>query len=165
MRQGARSQLFAAETITGVTIALLTREHLVRVLRQLPVPKLVELLGALNSMWAESLADWARMVGMSLRQRLTYVLGNLGDRFGSRESRGLLLPLELGQQELAEMIGGSRPMVGKLLQDMERDGVIIRQGRQFIVVPSIGPTDATKLVDAPAMRRAMPPHNLDLRVP
>ena len=63
------------------------------------------------------------------------MLQRFAARFGIPESRGLLLPLELGQQELAEMIGGSRPMVGKILLDLERDGFIIRDGRRWIVAP------------------------------
>ncbi len=131
---GAGSQLFEAEAMTGVTSALITREHLIRVLSRLHARTLAGLLGALNSIWAETFACSARMLAMSLRERLEVTLAHLAHRFGVRESRGLVLPLELGQQELAQMIGGSRPMVGKILQELEHDGVIARQGRQFIVV-------------------------------
>jgi len=71
---------------------------------------------------------------MSLRQRLEVVLGELAERFGVPDARGTLLLPELAQEELAQMIGSSRPMVSKLVTEMTEHGVLLKQGRRHILV-------------------------------
>src|SRR5208283_2057651 len=131
--RGGRSQLFEAVALTGATIAIVTREHLMRVLRGLDPGALIALGELVNSLGAAALHRCARFLGMSLRGRLEAVFAELAQRFGVPEARGVMLPLELGQEGLAEMIGGSRPMVSKLLIAMVRDGSITRLGRRYIV--------------------------------
>jgi len=133
---GGRSQLFEAVALTGATIALVTREHVKRVLRGLDPGTLIALGELLNSIWATALHRCARFLGMPLRARLEAVFDELAQRFGVPDARGVMLPLELGQEGLAEMIGGSRPMVSKLLIAMVREGSITRLGRQYIVQPA-----------------------------
>jgi len=45
---------------------------------------------------------------------------------------------ELAQEELAEMIGSSRPMVSKLLSEMAERSMIACQGRRYILVRGSG---------------------------
>jgi len=54
------------------------------------------------------------------------------------DARGILITPELEQEGLAEMIGGSRPMVSKLLMEMKRAGVIARVGKHYIVASKSG---------------------------
>jgi CRP/FNR family cyclic AMP-dependent transcriptional regulator len=157
--RGNRSQLFDAEALTSVTIAIITRDHLMRTIGGLPTPALAELCGELNSFWAGALARSAAMLGMSLRGRLESVLTQLAVTFGVPDARGLMLPLELGQQELAAMIGGSRPMVGKLLLDLARDGFLLREGRRYILAregyAACEPRAASPAVNASPCRRSV----------
>ena len=73
-------------------------------------------------------------LGMSLRKRLEIVLAELAERFGVPDARGMMLLPELAQEELAEMIGSSRPMVSKLLIEMTERGMLIREGRRHILL-------------------------------
>lgn len=75
---------------------------------------------------------------MSLRERLQLVLADLGSRFGVQDARGVLLTSELAQEELAEMIGSSRPMVSKLLSEMAERSIIACQGRRYILLRGSG---------------------------
>jgi len=52
------------------------------------------------------------------------------------DKRGTLIMLELSHETLAEMIGSSRPMVSKLVDDMLREGLLARseQRHQFILL-------------------------------
>jgi CRP/FNR family cyclic AMP-dependent transcriptional regulator len=131
--RGGRSQLFEAVALTGTTIAIVTREHLIRVLCGLEPGTLIALGELVNSLWAAALHRCVRFLGMPLRARLEAVFEELAQRFGVPDARGVMLSLELGQLGLAEMIGGSRPMVSKLLIAMVRDGSIARLGRRYIV--------------------------------
>jgi hypothetical protein len=78
------------------------------------------------------------------------VLTELAERFGVPDSRGTLLMPELAQEELAEIIGSSRPMVSKLLTEMTERGILIREGRRHILLTTVKPGNPT----APSQREA-----------
>jgi CRP/FNR family transcriptional regulator, cyclic AMP receptor protein len=146
---GGRSQLFAATALSNCTIALFTRHQIAEVLKSLEVESLLRITEAINSMWSSVVYRYATFLGMSLRKRLEIVLDELAERFGVPDSRGTLLLPELAQEELAEMIGSSRPMVSKLLTEMTERGMLIREGRRHILVAAQKPS---KAADAPALR-------------
>ena len=117
---GGRSQLFEATALTNTTVALFTRHQVAEVLKSLEPDALLRITEAINSMWSAVVYRYATFLGMSLRKRLEIVLGELAERFGVPDSRGTLLLPELAQEELAEMIGSSRPMVSKLTDRDDR---------------------------------------------
>src|SRR3984957_10442578 len=139
---GARSQLFEATALTNTSVALFTRHQIVEVLKSLEPEALLRITEAINSMWSSVVYRYATFLGMSLRKRLEIVLGELAERFGVPDSRGTLLLPELAQEELAEMIGSSRPMVSKLLTEMTDRGMLIREGRRHILLAAQAPADA-----------------------
>lgn len=49
------------------------------------------------------------------------------------ESRGTLLGLSLSHKDLADLVGASRPRVTEHLAELEREHLLVRQGRQLIV--------------------------------
>src|SRR5271156_286721 len=143
---GGRSQLFAATALSNCTIALFTRHQIAEVLKSLEVDSLLRITEAINSMWSSVVYRYATFLGMSLRKRLEIVLDELAERFGVPDSRGTLLLPELAQEELAEMIGSSRPMVSKLLTEMTERGILVRDGRRHILLNAPKPVN---LVPAP----------------
>jgi CRP/FNR family transcriptional regulator, cyclic AMP receptor protein len=140
---GGRSQLFEATALTNTCVALFTRHQIAEVLKSLEPEALLRITEAINSMWSAVVYRYATFLGMSLRKRLEIVLGELAGRFGVPDSRGTLLLPELAQEELAEMIGSSRPMVSKLLTEMTDRGLLIREGRRHILLAAQKPADAT----------------------
>jgi len=132
---GERSQLFEAETLTNSVIALITRDHILRVMRGLEPEVILAVAENLNSMWSSVVYRYAQFLGMPLRERLEASFAEMAGRFGVPDARGIMLTPELGQEDLAEMIGGSRPMVSKLLIEMARQKLIARQGRRYILLP------------------------------
>jgi CRP/FNR family cyclic AMP-dependent transcriptional regulator len=147
--EGGRSQLFAATALTNCCVALFTRHQISEVLKGLEPQTLLRIAEGINSMWSSVVYRYATFLGMSLRKRLEIVLGELAERFGVPDSRGTLLLPELAQEELAEMIGSSRPMVSKLLTEMTERGLLVRDGRRHILVAVQKPAAATT---APAQR-------------
>jgi CRP/FNR family cyclic AMP-dependent transcriptional regulator len=131
---GGRSQLFEATALSNTCVALFTRHQIAEVLKSLEPEALLRITEAINSMWSSVVYRYATFLGMSLRKRLEIVLGELAGRFGVPDSRGTLLLPELAQEELAEMIGSSRPMVSKLLTEMTGRGLLIREGRRHILL-------------------------------
>ena len=73
------------------------------------------------------------------------VLNRLGARVGIEDKRGTLLMPQLGHEDLAEMIGSSRPMVSKLISDMTREGLLTRgENRHFILRTQPRPSITTR---------------------
>ena len=67
-------------------------------------------------------------------QRLQQFLVWLAQKFGRKVEKGQLIDLRLTHQELAEVIGATRVTVTRQLKHFERDGIISRPNRNFIVL-------------------------------
>jgi CRP/FNR family transcriptional regulator len=72
-------------------------------------------------------------LGLSLHERLAMTLLELCSDFGVEESRGTLLRVSFSHQDIANLVGASRPRVSEHLARLEREHLVIRQGRQIIV--------------------------------
>ena len=92
---------------------------------------------ALRKFHENNLMQWYRwsltFLGLDLHKRLAFVLRQLCSIFGVEESRGTLLRIPISQKDLAELVGATRPRVTEQLGKLERERVVIRQGRQLIV--------------------------------
>ena len=132
---GRNHQIFEAQALTKCSLSLFSREQITSLLRKLDHETVVRLLGDLNATWSALFERNARFVGLPFRERLEVVFEDLGARFGVDDKRGTLIILELSQEDLAEMIGSSRPMVSKLVADMVKEGLLARtEQHQFILV-------------------------------
>jgi CRP-like cAMP-binding protein len=92
---------------------------------------------ALRTFHENNLMPWYRFFGESLdvRERLLFALLQLCSNFGVTESRGTLLRIPLSQNDLAGLIGATRPRVTEHLAEFVREHLLIRQGRQMILRP------------------------------
>ncbi len=72
-------------------------------------------------------------LSLGLHERIGLALLELCADFGIADSRGTLLRVALSQRSLANLVGASRPRVTEHLARMERDWMVIRQGRQLVV--------------------------------
>jgi CRP-like cAMP-binding protein len=85
------------------------------------------------------LQQWYRLLRSSsfldldLHERIAITLLELASDFGIEESRGALLRESFSHQDIADLVGASRPRVTEHLAQLEREHVLIRQGRQLIV--------------------------------
>ena len=142
-----RRQLLEAQALTKCSVGLFTREHLMQLLNKLDHQMAIRLLEQLNAAWSTMFERYIAFIGSSFRVRLEMVLNRLGARVGIEDRRGTLLVPELSHEDLAEMIGSSRPMVSKLIGDMTQEGLLARgEKRHFILCAkarsSTAPSDA-----------------------
>jgi CRP-like cAMP-binding protein len=72
-------------------------------------------------------------LNLDLHARIAITLLELASDFGITESRGTLLKASFSHQDIADLVGASRPRVTEHLAQLEREHLIIRQGRQLIV--------------------------------
>jgi CRP/FNR family transcriptional regulator, cyclic AMP receptor protein len=66
-------------------------------------------------------------------QRLAVALLELASNFGVSDDRGVIINVAITHQELANLIGSSRPRISQFLKEMEASKVITRQGRRLVV--------------------------------
>jgi CRP-like cAMP-binding protein len=98
-------------------------------------------------LWYRLLLRGSSFLSLSLRDRIGMALLDLCGDFGIADSRGTLLGVAVSQRHLANLVGASRPRVSEHMARLERDRLVIRQGRQLVV-------RADKLEDSMSVRMA-----------
>jgi len=89
--------------------------------------------------WYRMLLRSSSFLNLALHERIALALLELSSDFGIKESRGALLRTSFRHQDIADLVGASRPRVTEHLAQLEREHLVIRQGRQLIVcVDEIG---------------------------
>lgn len=83
--------------------------------------------------WYRLLRRTSGLLNLDLHERVAITMLDLCDDFGIEDSRGTLLTVSFSHKDIASIVGASRPRVTEHLGQMERDHLLIRQGRQFIV--------------------------------
>jgi len=131
--KGRRSKIFETQALSKCSIALFTRERAVRLLRSLDPDEAVELYQSLNSFWSSTLHWWTSFLCLPFQKRIEVVLSDLGRRLGVHDNRGTLIIPELSQEDLAEMIASSRPLVSRILNEMDERGLVRRLGKQYLL--------------------------------
>jgi CRP/FNR family cyclic AMP-dependent transcriptional regulator len=131
--KGRLCQAFEAHTRANTQLALVTRDHLHKVLNKLGHEAVIGLLQQLNTAWSSAMGRWVQLISLSFRQRLELILSELASRFGVEDARGTMLLPQLTHADLAEMIGSSRPMVSRILADMIEHGVLTQHSGHYII--------------------------------
>lgn len=79
-------------------------------------------------------ARYPAFVGLGLSRRLAIILLELGAEFGVRDMRGTILGITPSHQMLADMIGASRPKVSVAMDEFIREGMVLREHRQVVLI-------------------------------
>jgi CRP/FNR family transcriptional regulator, carbon monoxide oxidation system transcription regulator len=79
--------------------------------------------------------------------RLARFLVGLAKRLGQPTDEGWLVPLDLGMEDIASLLGTTRQTVSSLMNQWERDGLLLRQGRRSVLLRSLD--DLSKLCPDP----------------
>jgi CRP/FNR family transcriptional regulator, cyclic AMP receptor protein len=125
---------FEAWTASKCVLAIVTRQHVRDLLRNMNPEELLALSERMNSASSEWVHYYATFLGLSYRERIEMVMAELGRKFGIPDREGVLLTFEPTHSDLAEMIGSSRPVVGRVIADLIEDGEIGRRDRKYILL-------------------------------
>jgi len=79
----------------------------------------------------EAMAD---LVFSDVPGRVAKALMDLGEKFGTVTTEGLLVTHDMTQEELAQLVGASRETVNKALADFAQRGWIRLESRQVLIV-------------------------------
>jgi CRP-like cAMP-binding protein len=129
-----RRQVLEAQALTKCSVGLFSREYMLQLLCRLNSDTMLRTFEHLNSAWSMMFEQHLGFIGASFRHRLEVVLASLSSRFGLDDQRGRLIALELNQEDLAEMIGSSRPMISKMIADMTREGRLTRSEQHHFIL-------------------------------
>ena len=133
--EGGVLQPFEAQALTKCTVAMFSRDTIIRMIEKLDQPTLIRLTDHFNQSWSLVAHRLVTFLGSSFRRRLELTFRDLAFRFGVEDERGFLLTLKLSHMDLAEMIGSSRPMATVLIGEMVADRSLYRVGYHQYVVP------------------------------
>ncbi|WP_138430934.1 Crp/Fnr family transcriptional regulator [Fodinibius saliphilus] len=70
---------------------------------------------------------------LPVKKRLAHILVTLGNKFGEKHSRGLLIQLPLSRKDLANMAGTSAETTSRIMSQFQEDG-LITSGRQWVAI-------------------------------
>ena len=86
-----------------------------------------ELISRLSRRSAAQAVRLAILQQPRLSARLHFVFWHLADRFGRVKSEGVVLPLQLSHELLAQLVGAQRPPVSRALKELARAGLVVRR--------------------------------------
>src|SRR5580698_5264525 len=129
-----RARLFESQAFSKCSVALISRDHVGRLLHQLDADSLMRVIECLNSFWSLNVRWFATLIGLPFSNRLELVMSDLALRAGVKDARGTILIPELAHEDLAEMIGSSRPMVSRLISQMTESGLLERRAKQYVLL-------------------------------
>ena len=125
---------FEAWTASKCVLAMVTRDNLRNLLKGMAPEELLALTERMNSAASEWVEHYATFLGLSYRERVEIVLAELGRKFGVPDKDGVLIAFEPTHSDLAEMIGSSRPVIGRVMMELMEDGEIARRDRKYILL-------------------------------
>lgn len=119
-----------AEAYEDALICIITRQDFMDMLRSHPemVFKVTKLIG-LRLKTFRTRVEHLLFKGAS--QRLAATLLELAREHGISDAQGVLVPLRLSQQDMANLIGVTRESVNLALSDFRRQGLVVLEGRTF----------------------------------
>ncbi len=129
------TRAFHCEAFTDCTAAAFKPEIFVDTVLGVPLDRASKMLEMTVGRWWSMIVRYSGFVGMGLRERLAGALFEVASKFGVQDSRGTLVTLKLTHADLAELVGASRQRTTEQLNDFEREGMIIRDGRRLVIVP------------------------------
>jgi CRP/FNR family cyclic AMP-dependent transcriptional regulator len=120
----------SAKAVESTTLVALTQPAFIDVLQQTPqlIQTLHRSLGGLLRRVLEQASD---LVFLDLPGRVAKLLLGLAGERGTRTEDGIVVDLQLSQETLARMVGGSRPTVNQILRGFEQRGYVELEGRRL----------------------------------
>ncbi len=133
-QKGQWIRRFEAWTASKCVMAIVTRQHVRDSLKGMNPDEMLALVERMHSASSEWVQYYANFLGLQFRERVEIVLAELGRKFGIADCEGVLLTYEPTHSDLAEMIGSSRPVVGRILTELLEEGEIGRRDRKYILL-------------------------------
>ena len=124
---------FRCEAVTDCQIGTVTLATFIEIALGIAAADFKRMAASYSGAWDQLQLRCSNFMGLTLEERIALILLELSENFGIRDRRGTRLTLPTRHQDLAELVGASRPRVTEYLASFERKRLIARDGRQLIV--------------------------------
>lgn len=123
---------FDAVSVDEARIAIISRATFLEFQRVSPVWAM-NFIQLLSDRLFGAERDLAALSRTWTRPRLVHLLLKLADTLGQETPKGTLLTVPVTHEALANMVGASRVRVTTTLSQLEREGLIAKQGRRLVI--------------------------------
>jgi CRP/FNR family transcriptional regulator len=123
---------FDAVAVGDARVAIMPRATFMELMRASPLWGL-NFIRVISDRLFVTERDLAALSRTWTRPRLIHLLLKLAETLGEPTPRGALLRIPVTHEAIANMIGASRGRVTSALNELERQGLLARQGRRLVV--------------------------------
>ncbi len=130
----------SAAALEESSIGFIPKEDFLKVLEQSPILS-KRLLKTLSHEFAVLVNNLSVQAQRSVRERLALQLIVLREKYKSDFKTGEFVEINMGREDLANLVGTARENIVRILSDFKEEGIIKTMGRKIIV------TDVKKLIE------------------
>lgn len=127
------SYSFRCEAVTDCEIGSVAIEAFIDIALGIASADFKRMAASYSGRWDLVQLRCANFMSCTLEERVALILLELSENFGIRNRQGVRLSVAARHKDLAELVGASRPRVTEYLAVLERERLIVRDGRQLIV--------------------------------
>ena len=124
---------FRCEAITDCQIGTVTLATFIEIALGIASADFKSMAASYSGRWDLVQLRCANFMACTLEERVALILLELSENFGVRDKQGVRLTVSARHQDIAELVGASRPRVTEYLAGFEQKRMIVRDGRQLIV--------------------------------
>ena len=125
----------SCEAFTNCQIGLISPIELVEGVVGIPLREFNEALNLTVGRWWKLLERHSNFLNQTIREKIAIALLDLGLKFGVRNDRGTIIDLRLSGQDIADLVGCSRPKASECLKKLVAEGFVMRERRVLIIDP------------------------------
>src|ERR1700679_4271841 len=124
---------FRCEAITDCLIGTVALATFIEIALGIASADFKSMAASYSGRWDLVQLRCSNFMACTLEERVALILLELSENFGVREKQGVRLTVAARHQDIAELVGASRPRVTEYLTGFEQKRMIVRDGRQLIV--------------------------------
>jgi CRP-like cAMP-binding protein len=126
---------FRCEAITECQIGTIALDSFIEICLGITSDNFKQMATSYLGRWDLVQLRCSNFMNCNLEERLALTLLELSENFGAPNKQGIMLSVPARHQDLAELVGASRPRVTEHLIRFERNKWIVREDRHIIVKP------------------------------
>lgn len=124
------------EAFTNCRIGLISPSKLVEGVVGISLRDFSEALNLTVGRWWRLLERHSNFLNQTIREKVAIALLDLGLKFGVRDNRGTIINVRLSVQDIADLVGCSRPRASECLKEFVAEGVVTRERRLIMIDPA-----------------------------
>ena len=121
------------EAVTDCQIGTITLTTFIEIALGIASADFKRMAASYSGRWDLVQLRCSNFMGCTLEERVALILLELSENFGVRAGTGMRLTVPTRHQDIAELVGASRPRVTEYLASFERQRMIVREGRGLVV--------------------------------